>query len=135
MEKKEIQKQINSFMETYKVSTEEFLVSYKAALVYHGIFDHCRDIDLMISPELSYRLEDEFGIMRTTAPMGNTSKQVIGDIELYAFDGTTIHTCEKDEYGIKYEIPKSVIGQYKIMNREKDIETIERIESYLRSCQ
>lgn len=127
----QIKYQINRFMETYAVTNEEFFVSYKASLVNHRIFRNCRDIDLMITPELSYRLEDEFGIIRTLAPMGNTSKQVIGDIELYALSEEGLEYTTKEDCGVRYETPESCIHKYRSMNRIKDVDTIKTIEKYL----
>ena len=136
IDRDQIEYQIGKFMEKYRVDPSQFVVSYKSALVYHGLYDSCRDIDLIVTPELSYRLEDEFGITRTLAPMGNTSKQVIGDIELYAAEEplSNILTSE-DATGVKYEKPKTVIEKYRMMNREKDIDTIKTIEQYLSNKQ
>ena len=125
----QIKYQISKFMDTYSVTQEEFFVSYKASLVHQGLFESCRDIDLMITRELSYRLEDEFGIIRTPAPMGNTSKQVIGDIELYTITEEDYTT--KEDCGVRWETPESIIHKYKTMNRLKDVDTIKTIEKYL----
>lgn len=126
----QIQYQIDKFMDTYSVTQEEFFVSYKASLVHQGLFESCRDIDLIITRELSYRLEDEFGIIRSPAPMGNTSKQVIGDIELYTITEED-YTIIKEDCGIRWETPESIIHKYREMNRLKDVDTIKNIETYL----
>ena len=137
IDRDQIKYQIGKFMGKYRVDPSQFVVSYKSALVYHGLYDGCRDIDLIVTPELSYRLEDEFGITRTLAPMGNTSKQVIGDIELYAVVEEPLSNIltSEDATGVKYEKPETVIKKYRLMNREKDINTIKTIEQYLSNKQ
>lgn len=81
-------------LKNLNIAPSEIMLSFGGALVLHHVSKKCKDINMFITPEASYRIEDEYGIKRTEAPIGNTSKQTVYNIDLFAYDGT-VHIAEK----------------------------------------
>lgn len=126
---------IHHVMDLYQINDSEMIVSFGAALVFHNVVETCSDIDVFISPECSYRLEDEYDIRRVEAPMKNTSMQTIHNIDMFALDGTA-HVYTKyhkySGYPISVEMLDSLIRTYedraKGPNKEKYLEKIKLIQ-------
>ena len=122
--------QLKLFQEKYGCDGEfnMFVVSYGAALVLHGIIPTTKDIDLMIHRDISYELEDKYGICRFLAPMGNTSMQHITDMDIDCFVGDTSNRISlSKKYGI-ITIP-FLVREYRERGRQKDLDKIELIKS------
>lgn len=124
--------QLKLFQEKYGCAKKfkESVISFGAALVLHRILPTTEDIDLIVHRDMSYDLEDNFGIHRYLAPMANTSIQHITDMDIDCFIGDSdISNCIglSGKYGIR-SIP-AIVMEYKERGRQKDIDKIELIKS------
>lgn len=116
----------------------KFIVSYKAALVLYGIFDTTKDIDICAPKDLAIELAENWKFKTAPSPGydGSTSRITISnDIEMFDNDTFEDHDAIiKDFNGflVMIDHPEQILKLYKDMNREKDQETIKRIEEYLK---
>ena len=130
LDRYQIYYQLKLFQEKYNC-VEEFgssVVSYGAALVLHKIIPTTKDIDLIVHRNMSYDLEDKFGIHRYLAPMGDTSIQHITDMDIDCFIGDISNSIRlSKEYGIR-SIP-ALVMEYRERGRQKDSDKIELIKN------
>ncbi|MCM1216003.1 MAG: hypothetical protein NC548_15960 [Lachnospiraceae bacterium] len=115
-----------------------FIISYKAALVLYGIYDTTKDIDICTSKEIAGKIIENFNFKTSPSPGydGSTTRITISeDIEM--FDNSTFKDHDTiiktfGNFNIQIDTPEQILKLYKAMNREKDQETIKRIEEYLK---
>lgn len=117
----------------------DFIISHKAALVLYGIYDTTKNIDICVSKKVADEIVERCKFKTSPSPGydGSTTRITISeDIEM--FDNSTFVDHDAiiktfDGFNVMIDTPEQILKLYKDMNREKDQETIKRIEEYLKN--
>lgn len=109
---------------------DSYCVLAGGAMLFYGLREETRDIDLHVTPEGLAHLESRFSL---TVLDETTRHYALGDdIELYVTppDGVVSELRE----GIAVQSAREILALKRRLNRPKDREDIAALEDYLRSC-